>query len=275
MHEFTLVDQGSALFEAASGCVLHRDPASGKVKFLHLGRWRGTLTREDLPVNYIVMSEHLDMIGVKLLSTFKKTRKVNCDELRSRVQNIIGPRRGGKFMPLTSRPQSLNTYCLSKVWFKTSSINLRLCNLSKISSSIKSWLFADQLEKPEEMILHRPRKHGGLALLHLQSKALSLLITSFLESTIIPKFQNSLYHHDLYNWNIEEVRTIPAPSQPPYYDDNFFSCIKDVKNEGLLNIITMTSGMWYRVLVENKVTHQANSSEYIPCRAETNHPGID
>ena len=40
MQGFTIVDQGSALFEAASGCVLHRDPASGKVKFMPLGRWR-------------------------------------------------------------------------------------------------------------------------------------------------------------------------------------------------------------------------------------------
>ena len=38
MQEFKLIDQGSALFEASSGCILHRDPASGKVKFLPLGR---------------------------------------------------------------------------------------------------------------------------------------------------------------------------------------------------------------------------------------------
>ena len=212
MHEFTIVDQGSALFEAASGCVLHRDPASGKVKFLPLGRRRGTLTREDLPVNYIVMSEHLDMIGVKLLSTFQKTRKVNGDDLQSRVQNTIGPWRGGKFMPLISRPKSINTYCLSKVWFKTSSINLRVCDIAKITSNVKSWLFSDQLEKPEEIILQRPRKLGGMGLL----QALSLLITSFLETAIKPQFQQNLYHQALY--------------------------------------MIMSSGMWYRVSLGNRVT---------------------
>ena len=51
MNEFTIVDKGSSLFEAASGCILHRDPTSGKVKFLPLGRWRGTLQQEDLLVN--------------------------------------------------------------------------------------------------------------------------------------------------------------------------------------------------------------------------------
>ena len=101
MNDFTIVDQGSSLFESASGCKLHRDPSSGKVKFLPLGRWKGTLTREDLPVKYIVMSEHLDMVGVKLTASFLKTRKLNCDELLSKVQTIAGSWRGGKFMPLT------------------------------------------------------------------------------------------------------------------------------------------------------------------------------
>ena len=45
MEEFSLVDRGSSLFEQASGCILHRDPTSGKVKFLPLGRWKGTLSK--------------------------------------------------------------------------------------------------------------------------------------------------------------------------------------------------------------------------------------
>ena len=62
INEFSIVNRGSSLFEAASGCKLHRDPSSGKVKYLPLGRWKGTLTKEDLPVDYIVLSEHLDMV---------------------------------------------------------------------------------------------------------------------------------------------------------------------------------------------------------------------
>ena len=95
MSEFTLVDRGSLLFEKASGCVLHRDPTSGKVKFLPLGRWKGTLTQEDLPVRYIAMSEHLDMIGVELRATHTQTRKANGDLLQDRVKKIIGPWKGG------------------------------------------------------------------------------------------------------------------------------------------------------------------------------------
>ena len=91
MAEFSLVDHGSLLFEQASGCVLHRDPTSGKVKFLPLGRWRGTLTQEDLPVRYIALSEHLDMIGVELRATHTQTRKDNGDLVQDKVKKIVGP----------------------------------------------------------------------------------------------------------------------------------------------------------------------------------------
>ena len=180
INEFSIVDRGSSLFEAASGCKLHRDPSSGKVKFIPLVRWKGTLTKEDLPVDYIVLSEHLDMAGVKLMASFQKTRKVNCDELQSKVKNIIGCWRGGKFMALTDRPHSLNSFCLSKVWFRCSSINLRVSDFQKITSTIKTWLYADQLEKPQDHVLARQRQQGGLGILHVQCKTLSLLIRSFL-----------------------------------------------------------------------------------------------
>ena len=112
------------------------------------------MTKEDLPVNYIVLSEHLDMVGVKLMASFMKTRKINCDELVTKVKNISGAWKGGKFMDLTSRSHSMNTYCLPKLWFRCSSINLRVCDLAKITSNVKSWIFADQLERPEEVVLY-------------------------------------------------------------------------------------------------------------------------
>jgi hypothetical protein len=63
IHEFILVEQSIALFEKSSGCKLHRDPASNKCKFLPLGRWRGVLTQEDIPVHFFTLSDHLDMLG--------------------------------------------------------------------------------------------------------------------------------------------------------------------------------------------------------------------
>ena len=59
MQEFLLVDQACSLLERTSGVKLHtvqlyssaacRDPSAGKLKFLPLGRWMGSLSQENLP----------------------------------------------------------------------------------------------------------------------------------------------------------------------------------------------------------------------------------
>ena len=101
MQEFPLVNNACALLEKASGVKLHRDPAAGKVKFLALGRWRGTLTQEDIPHQYIILSEHLDFVGLELRATFVQTRKSNSDQLQTEVKYTVGPWKAGQFMPLT------------------------------------------------------------------------------------------------------------------------------------------------------------------------------
>ena len=91
-EEFKIVDNSLALFEQASGCKLHRDPLNKKCKFLPLGSWRTTLKQEDIPCDYMTLSDHLDMIGVTLMATWTKTRKVNGDALqtKSRTPSILG-----------------------------------------------------------------------------------------------------------------------------------------------------------------------------------------
>ena len=181
-------------------------------------------------------------------------------------------------MPLSIRSNSLNTYCLSKVWFKCPSINLRVCDHEKITSSIKSWLFQDQLLKPEDFVLYRPRPMGGLGLINVEAKALALSIRSFLETAVNPKFIRNLYHQSLFQWHIENSRSLPNPGLPPYYPESFFSQIKQVKEMGLLNIKTMDSASWYRVLLESSITHtvSADGVQVLkPCRIETKNPGID
>ena len=155
MHEFDLVDEAFSLLERASGVKLHRDPAAEKVKFLALGRWQGTLTQEYIAHQYIQLLDHLNFVGVEMQSTYTQTRKVNGEQLQTRVKNTIGPWKAGKFMPLTLRPYSANTYALSKVWFKCSNINLRVQDISAINSQVKSWVYQDCLEKNNELVLYR------------------------------------------------------------------------------------------------------------------------
>ena len=150
MEEFIFVNNASALFEAASGCRLHREPLSKKSKFHPLGRWRRTLQQEDLPLScqYMILSDHLDMVGVQLRATWTQTRKCNGDIVQQRVSNTINLWRAGKFMPLTMRPWSVNSYVLSKVWFRCGTVDLRVSDITAINSSVKSWLYADVFEKP-------------------------------------------------------------------------------------------------------------------------------
>ena len=100
MAEFFTVDKACTLFEESSGCKLHRDPTSMKCKFLALGRWRGVLEQEDIPLRYMVLSDSLEMVGVELKATWSQTRKVNGDVIQTRVNNTINPWKSGKFMDL-------------------------------------------------------------------------------------------------------------------------------------------------------------------------------
>ena len=151
------------------------------------------------------------MLGVKLNASFLQTRKTNCDDLQERVNNVIRPWKGGKFMTLSLRSFSLNTYCLSKLWFKCPSVNLRVCDYTKITSCIKSWLFQDQLEKPEDFVLYRVRRLGGLGLVHVESKSKALLTRSLMETAANPTFRRNHYHEALYRWHVMNVRTIVKP----------------------------------------------------------------
>ena len=102
MAEFSLVDRACTLLERASGVKLHRNPDSGKVKFLALGRWRGTLVQEDLPHQYVRLSDHLDFIGVELRSTFTQTLGTYC---RQESRTLWDPGRLGTSCP--SQPTAM------------------------------------------------------------------------------------------------------------------------------------------------------------------------
>ena len=87
MAEFYLVDKACKLFELASGCKLHRDPASNKCKILALGRWKGQLQQEDIPLPYLRLTEHLDYLGVRLYANYSTTRRENGEILKQKIKD--------------------------------------------------------------------------------------------------------------------------------------------------------------------------------------------
>jgi hypothetical protein len=193
------------------------------------------------------------MIGVELKATHTQVE---------RVKNKIGPWKGGKFMPLSLRGHSVNTYCLSKVWFKCASVDLRAGDASQITSSIKSWVYADQLIKPEELVLYKSRQMGGLNLINVKYRSMAELIKSFLDTSINPVYRKNVYHQALFRWHVEDERSIPDPGRPQYYSPDFFAAIKAVKAQGLVRLSNMTIGMWYKVLLEIYVTHEEDKNGF-------------
>ena len=265
------IDKACTLFERSSGCRLHRDPAANKCKFLALGRWKGTLQQEDIPSNYMVLSG--------CMASWVKTRKCNGDIIQTRVSNTINSWKSGKFMDLSSRPWSLNTFALSKVWFRCHTVHLHVMDTTSISSKIKSWLFQDQLEKPQEMVLYRPIQMGGLGVHNVKFKAQASLIRTFLETAVNPSFRQNLLHSILYRIHVLGDDSLSVhPPLPPYFSTTFFETIRQVKENTPLNVATMTTAQWYRILVEQEMTMDElddNTRHYVKCRAELSSPTTD
>ena len=162
-------------------------------------------------------------------------------------------------MPLSQRPWSINSYILSMVYFRCNSINLRVKDLNSINGNLKSWLFKDQLEEPEDIILYRPTYEGGLGLDHLKCKATARLIVSFLETAVSPTYIHSIYHEALFRYHVLDEKSINNPGIPMYISEEIFEFIKLVYNEGT-NIYTMTSKQWYKALLDKTVLHEKTFS---------------
>ena len=73
MKEVIICISECAKLEGASGVQLHRDPNSGKVKILPLGRWRKSLSQSDIPFDFVKILDHLDCVGVKIYSDYSTT----------------------------------------------------------------------------------------------------------------------------------------------------------------------------------------------------------
>ena len=106
------------------------------------------------------------MLGVELRSSWTLTRKINGETLQSRIENTISQWKSGTFMLLNMRRWSLNS-----TRFRTHSMDIRIQDVKKITSLVKSWLYAYQFSKPEELVMYRPPSYRGLGILNVKKKA--------------------------------------------------------------------------------------------------------
>ena len=173
----------------------------------------------------------------------------------------------------------MNTYCLSKVWFRTHSVDLRAGDLLAITGACKGWVYQDMFEKPNELLLYRSTESGGLGMHHVQSKALASLIVTFLQTAANPRYQQSLYHSLLYRRYCLMDVSAPDIPLPPYYTKEFMNTIKYVIDKTPLNPVHMPVKEWYLHLVEMQVTMVTVDDEdrRLPrlCKVEEREPQYD
>ena len=225
MEEVHTIVAACTLLERAAGVKLHRAVDSGKVKFLPLSGWK-TLTQDDMPYNFIMLSDILDFIGFNLKSSFSKTRKVNCEIIEDKIKKTVGPWKGGKFQHIVERGHSANQYALSKVYFRCSSIPLRAETVKTVHSQVRGWILQDCFIKPSAIVLHRSPKDGGLGLHSVQCRALANLLRTFCELACHPQFLHSLYLSTLYKTEVLGEWCAVVPPSSPYYDTSFFNILR-------------------------------------------------
>ena len=145
-------------------------------------------------------------------------------------------------------------------------------------SSIKSWLYSDMLEKPEEMTMFRPRGEGGLGVQNIRFKSLAIRIKAFLETAVNPEFITNIFHEALFKWHILGERGIKDPGTPAYYKNDFFKVIKEVFNQKRFKMVKMSTSDWYKVLLEKNVTTEVNEDgirKSKPTRVESKSPEVN
>ena len=116
---------------------------------------------------------------------------------------------------------------------------------------MNKFLFADQLEKPCDLIKFRQRNQGGLQLHNIDCKSSAMQIKTFLEMAISRDFQTSQYYNSLYEYHVMNNTSISNPGCPPYYTNQFFEKIKTAMKEN--NVEGWSSKQWYTYLLNKDV----------------------
>ena len=154
------------------------------------------------------------------------------DILQDRAKKTIGPWRTGRFMMLNLRPHSVNTYAISKLMYRCNTIDLRVADINAFNKTIKAFLYADMIESPGELTLHRDIEDGGLGMIHIQTRARAALMTTFLQTAIGRKFTRNHYHNCLYQYYVLEER-IARPEIPPNFTGDFFPTLRKLKDSNI------------------------------------------
>ena len=129
---------------------------------------------------------------------------MNGEIIKKIVKNKMDNWKVGKFVPLTSRTLSVNTYCLSKLWYRTSSIDILIGDCKNMTSSVKSWIYQPMIRKPYENLLYRTCQGGGLGMFNIYFRAQANLVRKNLRTASNKSSALYIYHNSLFKYFIGE-----------------------------------------------------------------------
>ena len=128
------------------------------------------------------------------------------------------------------------------------------------------------LAKPPEHIMCRPASYGGLVVQSVKFRAQASLIRTFMETAAHPQFRHSLLHWHMFQYHVLGNDSLPDPGFLPYYPNSFFKSIKNVHENTPLDVRTMSTKQWARVLTEDGLTMEQlpnqDTRQYILCKSE-------
>ena len=139
--------------EGASGIKLHKNTDAGKIKLLPLGKWRYNIKQEDIPYNFIKISEYIDCVGVMLYANYNETRKVNGEALVE-VRIMVNHWRSGKYIELLDRAASVNSNILGKLWYRAASVSIRQSDFKSTTKLVKQFIYQDLQIRPSDQALY-------------------------------------------------------------------------------------------------------------------------
>ena len=229
LAELSMVIDSCGLMERASGVKLHRDPRSGKCRILLLGSWKDTVSQADIPA-FIIVSQHLDFVGVTLCDTTAKTIRANGGAITNKVKGKMAEWKGGRHMPITSRGLACNTWASSRVWFRCATIPLSKGSVAEINKDLRSWILADCLQKPTTTTLCRSRVKGGLGMQSVGMRGLATRIRTLCELAMDSSFEQSLLLNTIYRREIygEFAGGLNTPSNP-YYGKDVWDILRELR----------------------------------------------
>ena len=182
-------------------------------------------------------------------------------------------------MPITQRPFSVNCYLLPKAWFRCHILPLRRGDIDDMKKTTNKFIYADQLEKPKDLIKYRPRSAGGLQLHNIDCKSTTMLIKTFLELAVSPKHKNSLLFNALFKHHILDNTNTNIPNCLAFYNISLFQNIKSAMKDHCME--SWSSKQWYSHLLDQNVLCEEvienGSTSWVPkkCNAEVTFPEYD